>query len=202
MLESIIRLSKGDHGTTWCEPALSALDDWHDDKIPHDIFRMLNEGFAEMFFSNFVIFVEGPEDIAYLQAYWRAKNKSPLPHIIPVGGKENMLKPIKLAREFNINCFAVFDADREEASHEGNKRLTELLGIDESESFSQPVIEEKFAVWPDKIRETVASELNGFNIASLDKKPLKIAAEVTRVVGEGATSPSLDAIWSKIETRV
>lgn len=200
--ESIIRLNKDDNGTTWCKPDLSGLEDWDASKVPHDIFRMLNEGIAEMFFSKFVVFVEGPEDVAYLQAYWRARGMSPLPHIIPVDGKPKMPKPIKLARAFNIDCFAVFDADRKKASHNSNSDMAKLLGIDSTENFASPIIGENFAVWPNKISKTIEAEMPDFDATAVRKKPLEIAAEVARVVEEGGASESLDEMWVKIESRI
>ena len=200
--ESIVRLSKSDAGTVWCEHDISALSGWDSNKIPRDVFRMLNEGMAEMFFSDFVVFVEGPEDVAYLQAYWRAKGKQRLPHIIAVGGKPNLLKPIRLAKSFNIDFFVVFDADRQNASHGKNKKIAELLGIDEAEQFSSPLIEENFAVWPNEIDKTIDEEMPNFNAAGLEKEPLKIAVEVARVVAAGESSASLDDVWLKIEPKI
>ena len=69
-----------------------------------------------MFFSKFVILVEGYEDVGYVRgaigAYgYEEEFLSYGYNIIPVMGKEEMVPVIELCKAFRIPYFVVFDAD-------------------------------------------------------------------------------------------
>jgi putative ATP-dependent endonuclease of OLD family len=94
---------------------------------------------AEMFFTDRVVFVEGPEDVAYIVTYLHCLNKwqdfrRHGGHIVPVYCKSNLLRPAALAEAFQIPYFVVFDADSNcpdkwRAIHaRDNSQLLALLG--------------------------------------------------------------------------
>jgi hypothetical protein len=120
---------------------------------------------AEMFFAERVVFVEGPEDVAYLLTYlhclglWGDFRRSGS-HVIPVYGKSNLLRPLAIAENFEIPTFAVFDGDadaecRWRKDHErDNVRLLSFLGQSHLGPFPvTDVVAPNFAVFRTQLAE-------------------------------------------------
>ena len=71
---------------------------------------------SEMFFTPVLVLVEGIEDAAYLHATLQLSDKwgdfrQSGCHIVPVNGKEYLLRPLAIATELGIRVIAVFDSD-------------------------------------------------------------------------------------------
>ena len=95
------------------------------------IHQALQPSLNEMFFTPFLILVEGLEDVAYITVYlhlsgrwsdWRRLGG----HIVPVGGKSNLIQPLAAAKLLTIPTFVVFDSDAHSpdrgGSHMRNKK--------------------------------------------------------------------------------
>ena len=70
----------------------------------------------ELFFTNALILVEGLEDVAYISTYFTLMDKwndfrRLGCHIVPVGGKSELARPIAIAQQLHIPTFVVFDSD-------------------------------------------------------------------------------------------
>lgn len=123
----------------------------------------------EMFFAPKLILVEGPEDIAYINAglvilgLWDEFRASGA-HIIPVGGKAQFLRPLLVAKELGIPTFTIFDGDGDKQG-ENKKQNTYLLealeGGDPSTPFpAETKWEDSFVQWVIDIRSTFEEEIN------------------------------------------
>lgn len=80
------------------------------------LYPSLNPAMSEMFFCNVLILTEGIEDIAYIMSYLTLTEKIKEfrqfgCHIVPVNGKNNLIKPSAIAKQFGIPCFVIWDAD-------------------------------------------------------------------------------------------
>lgn len=80
------------------------------------LYPSLNPAMSEMFFCNVLILTEGIEDIAYIMSYLTLTEKIKEfrqfgCHIVPVNGKNNLIKPSAIAKQFRIPCFVIWDAD-------------------------------------------------------------------------------------------
>lgn len=70
----------------------------------------------EMFFCKVLILVEGVEDVAHISTYISLlglmdRYRRCGCHIIPVGGKSEIIKPLAMAKQLNIPVYVVCDAD-------------------------------------------------------------------------------------------
>ena len=80
------------------------------------LYPSLNPVINEMFFCKVLILVEGQEDIAYITSYLLLTGKI-LEfrrygcHIVPVDGKNKLIKPLAMAKLLSIPAYVVFDAD-------------------------------------------------------------------------------------------
>lgn len=90
------------------------------------LFPALNPQINEMFFCKHLVLVEGIEDVAYLTTYltlsgqmeqFRRKGA----HIVPVGGKSNLLRPIAVAKRLQIPVYVVFDGDTDKQFIQGEE---------------------------------------------------------------------------------
>lgn len=187
----------------------------------------------EMFFTQRLILVEGLEDVAYIHSWlvlsdrWEEYRRTGC-HIVPVGGKSEMIRPAIIAQGLKIPTFAVFDSDGDQIGdperrrpHErDNKALLRLFGGDDSNLFPTGVIfGDRFATWPDDIGETFKRECIAAigvqakdrfenlqnksrakygNAGSLNKDTLYIGDLLSRIHDLGITPPSLDQLCSNI----
>lgn len=118
---------------------------------------------AEMFFVNKVVFVEGPEDIAYLSQYLHAVDKldelrAKGVGIVPTSSKSGMVQAVAIAKCLQIPHFAVWDSDGHEqhvdrrAKHEAdNIALRKLFGCADLTAFPDvDVFDTGFCTWRDE----------------------------------------------------
>lgn len=80
------------------------------------LYPSLNPIINEMFFCNHLILAEGIEDVAYISTYMMLTGQSVDfrkygCHIVPVGGKSEIIKPLAMAKLLNIPVLVVCDAD-------------------------------------------------------------------------------------------
>jgi len=123
----------------------------------------------EIFFSKFVIIIEGQEDYGYLQtAINLYGNKKRFLeggyNIVPALGKNDISPVIELCKAFHIPFFVVFDSDSNTAKKENgikktNIRLRKQLGSPDSEPLHEQIdSNELFWAWPLDIKDSLVNE--------------------------------------------
>ena len=126
----------------------------------------------EMFFTQRLILVEGLEDVAYIHSWlvlsdrWDGYRRTGC-HIVPCGGKSEMIRPAIIAEGLGIPTFAIFDSDGGKLNRDGertrherdNKALLRLFGGDDNNLFPTGVIlGKRYVTWPDDIGDTFSRE--------------------------------------------
>jgi len=172
------------------------------------LYPSLNPIINEMFFCNNLILTEGIEDVAYISTYLLLSEKMSDfrkngCHIVPVGGKSYIIKPLAMAKLLNIPTFIVCDADTNkeqipdeakrksevEKHKKDNRSILNLLGYNTiSEWPSDSVIEKDLYMWKTNLTKIIEDEFgeswnthleNAFkfygNPGGLKKNPLAIA---------------------------
>ncbi len=91
------------------------------------LYPSLNPIINEMFFCNNLILTEGIEDVAFISTYLMlTRNIMDFRkygcHIVPVGGKSSIIKPLAMAKLLNIPVFVICDADTDKEQIEDNNR--------------------------------------------------------------------------------
>ena len=150
------------------------------------LYPILNPVINEMFFCKNLILVEGIEDLAYITTQLMLNNKMEQfrkngCHIVPVGGKSNIIRTLAMANLLKIPVFVVFDADTQEADKQNvsedatakqnreakitkhkkdNKILLNLAGYStESEWPGQVVWKDNMVMWKTEIARTIKEEI-------------------------------------------
>lgn len=136
------------------------------------LFPTLRPEISEMFFCKKLVLVEGIEDVAYLTTYFQLTGKMNEVrrtglHVIPVGGKSEIIKPLAIATLLKIPIFVVCDADtnkdREceiEKHKKDNASILHLLGMDKSLNWPEATITSPtLRMWKTNITETIEHEL-------------------------------------------
>jgi predicted ATP-dependent endonuclease of OLD family len=172
------------------------------------LYPSLNPIINEMFFCNNLILVEGIEDLAYISTYLMLTgNMSDFRkygcHIVPVGGKSSIVKPLAMAKLLNIPVFVVFDADTDKdqiddqktkrsevCKHKkDNRSILELLDKNSLDEWpSDSIFEDDMVMWKtnltSEIKDELGAEWNQYKQQSdthygqpggLNKNPLAIA---------------------------
>lgn len=136
--------------------------------------QALQPQISEMFFATRLVFVEGREDVAFIQTYLELKGywsrfRSVGSHIIPADGKSEILRPLVIARKLEIPTFLVFDCDgnTEEKWRNHHKRdnlsLFRAMGIDDIEPFPDTVTKKDCFAWKfnlsHELKECVPNEI-------------------------------------------
>lgn len=193
------------------------------------IHQALQPELNEMFFTERLVLVEGSEDAAYIHTWlsltdrWDAYRKSRC-HIVPVNGKNQLIRPGIIAQGLEIPAFALADADGEkpDENEKRNRALARIFGGDEDELFPlAPQWNSKFVLWPANFADTVERELIDSlgiqgqqrfddirtraraacgNADRLDKNPIYIGHLLQISWTAGARSPSLDKLCEAILT--
>ncbi|OGS06391.1 MAG: ATP-dependent endonuclease [Elusimicrobia bacterium RIFOXYA12_FULL_51_18] len=189
------------------------------------LYPILNPIINEMFFCNILILVEGVEDLAYITAQMLLSDnleqfRASGCHVVPVGGKSKMIKPLAMANLLKIPVFIVFDADANvsKAEHvtkhkKDNRTLLNLAGHGaEHEWPSQTVWKENMVMWGTEIGDTVEKEIGSDfakystlacarydNVGDLKKNPLAIACMLEEAAKETKKSKSLGKLVSAIK---
>lgn len=172
------------------------------------LYPSLNPVINEMFFCKVLILVEGQEDIAYITSYLLLTGKI-LEfrrydcHIVPVDGKNKLIKPLAMAKLLSIPAYVVFDADTDKeniqdenkrnsevAKHKNdNKAILKIQGHEaENEWPADNIIKDNLTCWKTKLTDAIKAEFGTdwekyknksasfYDYAGdLDKNPLAIA---------------------------
>lgn len=172
------------------------------------LYPSLNPIINEMFFCNNLILTEGIEDVAYISTYLMLTGSNMDfrrygCHIVPVGGKSSIIKPLAMAKLLNIPVFVVCDADTDKGQIENeerrksevskhkkdNRSILNLLEYgDLNEWPSASIIKPDLLIWKTNLTQTVENELGAQwkvhldsayehygNPGELKKNPLSIA---------------------------
>jgi len=126
---------------------------------------VVNEGF----FADSVLVVEGLSDMGIFWKLQEIMGKDWAQQsivVVPAEGKGKMDRPILTFKGFSIPTYFVFDADnhnigkgdKEERTKKENHMLMRLAGV-EIEDFPDTQINEGWAVFSDKLEETIKEEL-------------------------------------------
>lgn len=140
------------------------------------IHQALQPNIAEMFFVRVPVLVEGQEDVAYITSELHLSNQWSEYrhlgcHLIPVNGKSNLIKPLAIAKEFELPVFTIFDADGDtkrkdlRTGHKSdNKALISLLDVNYEPFPSENIIKKNHAIWKTNIGSVVKAEFgNHYN---------------------------------------
>ena len=97
------------------------------------LYPSLNPIINEIFFCNKLILTEGIEDVAYISTYLMlTENMMDFRkygcHIVPVGGKSSIIKPLAMAQLLNIPVFVICDADTDKDQIEDENRRKSEVG--------------------------------------------------------------------------
>ena len=130
---------------------------------------------TELFFCKTPIFVEGPEDIAFLSVYMQKKGlwsefRKLGCHFIPCIGKTNMSRPLAIAKGLKMKPFVVFDGDCDKATGKAdcqqrrdNGCILKLVESDADPIQEENLFSDNFVMWKtrilDEIRSHVGKEL-------------------------------------------
>lgn len=181
------------------------------------LYPTLRPEISEMFFSKKLVLVEGIEDVAYLTSYIELMGRmsdfrrSGF-HIIPVGGKNELIKPLAIAKLLNIQVFVVCDADTDKTreceinKHKAdNAAILHLLGHDKSDHWPEADIKkDNLRMWKTNITATIGLEFGAAwkthedraasfygNAGGLKKNPLAVSRALESAWIEGVRSETL-----------
>lgn len=184
------------------------------------LYPLLNPVINEMFFCNILILVEGLEDVAYISTYLMLTGKMEAfrkngCHIVPVGGKSNIIKPLAMANLLKIPTFVVWDADTHETKTDkitkhkkDNKVLLSLAGNEKEQEWpDQTICKENMVMWKTEIDKIAKEEIGATwqeynnkacarydNASDLQKNPLLIACIMEQTFSDGKKSKSLETL--------
>lgn len=139
----------------------------------------------EMFFCSFRVFVEGLEDVAYVNAYLSLLGhwdefRSLGGYIIPVQGKNHLINALAIANEFALPYFVIFDSDgdtppddpakptgRRTQHEKENRAIFALAGFGSADAFPPDiVIAENLAAWPTKMSDIIKAEIGAEHLTA------------------------------------
>jgi len=188
------------------------------------LYPSLNPVINEMFFCKKLILVEGYEDIAYINSYllltgrindYRRQGC----HIVPVEGKNRIIKPLAMAFLLEIPTMVIFDCDtnkeREDeiAKHKrDNRAILDLKNYNEINEWpSETIYKSDLIAWRTNITDEVRNELGEAlrvyedraaafygNAGGLKKNPLSIAKTLELAWKDGVKSELLLDLTDKI----
>src|SRR5690554_2035441 len=184
------------------------------------LYPTLRPEISEMFFSRKLILVEGIEDVAYLTSYIQLMGRlsdfrRSGYHIIPVGGKNELLKPLAITKLLKIEVFVVCDADTDKTREDevtkhkkDNAAILYLLGHDVAENWPEADIRKSnLRMWKTNITDTVGPEfgedwkkhedqaaLYYGNAGGLKKNPLAVSRALESAWNAGLKSATLQEL--------
>ena len=187
------------------------------------IHQILQPAINEMFFTHWLILVEGLEDVAYIMAYLNLLGKSDDYrrmgcHIVPVNGKSRFLEPLIVAKHMKIPTYVIFDADPDkkkyQTEHEkDNKAILSLLGKPKQDPLPNKTIwGSGFTMWHSDIGSIVKNDIGENEWVSfqneadkiyghagkLRKNTLHIGASLALAWDAGKRSANLKRLCTKI----
>ncbi|MFO7906925.1 MAG: AAA family ATPase [Pirellulaceae bacterium] len=214
---SVSQLSYGDLAKTLHSAGQKLLKE---QGILAKVYPSLNPGVNEMFFCRVLILVEGIEDVAHLSSYLSLLGLLPRfrkcgCHVVPVGGKSEIVKPLAMAKQLDIPVFIIIDADTDtqKADHitkhkHDNKAILSLMGYGaESEWPRSDIWKSDLVMWKHDLTKLVEAEIganwpNHVNAAAvhygqpgnLKKNPLAVSRALEAAWKSGDKSPSLERL--------
>ena len=188
------------------------------------LYPSLNPVINEMFFCKVLILVEGQEDIAYITSYLLLSGKIKEfrkygCHIVPVDGKNKLIKPLALAKLLKIPAKVIFDADTDKTKvdevikhKKDNKAILNLQGFaKESEWPTSNIIQENLWCWKTNLTDTIETEFGDKwlkyrdksshfydNAGDLKKNQLAIAKTLEQAWEDGEKSKTLLELIDRI----
>lgn len=165
------------------------------------LYSSLNPLINEMFFCKVLVLVEGIEDSAYIYTSLTLSEKLNEfrkfgCHIVPVGGKNMLIKPIAIANLLKIPVFVVFDGDTDKKKEceikehrKDNGSIQSLLGEYKIEDWPETTKwSHNYVMWRTNITSTIKEEFGDEwekykekarskygQTSGLEKNPLAIA---------------------------
>lgn len=188
------------------------------------LYPILRPEISEMFFSKKLVLVEGIEDVAYLTSYIQLMGRlsdfrRSGYHIIPVGGKSELIKPLAIAKLLNIEVFVVCDADTDKTREDeinkhksDNAAILHLLGYDKDENWPDFDIKKpNIVMWKTNITNTIDQEFGADwniykdqaasyygNAGGLKKNPLAVSRALEIAWCKGVQSQTLQDLVNRI----
>jgi len=188
------------------------------------LYPQLNVGISEMFFCKVLVLVEGIEDVAYLSSYLALTGvindfRRYGCHIVPVGGKSEIIKPLAMARALKIPVYTVFDADTDQEKAEyiqknkvDNAVLLKLQGHEDSLNWPEECVwRDNLTMWRTSITAIVSEELGAQwkdhedaaaafygNAGGLKKNPLAVSRALESAWAAELKSASLCRLTTQI----
>lgn len=188
------------------------------------LYPALSSGLNEMFFCKVLVLVEGIEDVAYITAYLSMSGlmsqfRRHGCHIVPVGGKSEILKPLAMAKQLQIPVYVVLDADTgttktdDIIKHKNdNAAILSLLGhASESTWPSTSIWRNDLTMWNTNITQVVEEELGEDwkqhcdaaaayygNAVNLKKNPLAVSRALETAWVNNTRSSSLQQLAKNI----
>jgi predicted ATP-dependent endonuclease of OLD family len=191
---------------------------------------LLNPYISEVFFSDFVVLVEGEEDKAILEAALARHAARDLVGrrafvVTPVGGKKNLDKLVLILEQLRIPSYLVFDRDgegreREESVTRTNLALQRLVGVRQPEPMPATRAENTWSVFAPCLTDVVKDEIGPENWLTyrdracdawgiearknIEKNPEIVSRMLEMAEADGRSSPSIinciDAIVRRFRT--
>lgn len=188
------------------------------------LYPSLNPVVNEMFFCKILILTEGIEDVAYLTSYLSLSGRMGDfrrygCHIVPVGGKSELVKPLAMAKLLKLTVFVMFDADTDKTKPDevtrhknDNKAILTLLGHDkDSEWPTASLWKNDLVLWKTNITDIARIEIGDKwkshvdaacahygNAADLKKNPLAISRALESSWNDNLRSDSLEKVADNI----
>lgn len=136
------------------------------------LYPALNPTLSEMFFCSRLILVEGIEDVAHISAYLElggltGEYRRWGCHIVPVGGKSELVKPLAMALRLGLPAYVVFDADTDKTTEsevvqhkKDNRALQLLLGVAEPDEWPGSHLQgPNYYIWSKNLTAAVGDSL-------------------------------------------
>lgn len=190
------------------------------------LYPNLNPVVNEMFFCGRLILVEGIEDLAHITAYLSLRGlmsdyRSHGCHIVPVGGKSELLRPLAIALEIGIPVYVVWDADTDKEKDsevtqhkKENRALQVLLGVSEPEEWPADNVQaDNYCMWKTNLTDAIRASFGDAWTAAqeaaatrygqpggLQKNPVAIAYAQEQAWNNGARCSELETLTASIVT--
>jgi len=190
------------------------------------IHQALQPALNEIFFTPFLVLVEGREDAAYIHAYINLMDKAGDLrrvgcHIVPADRKSSLLIPLAIVTELGMPTFLVFDADTHAPDRNGaremhrkdNLALLRLAGIPAPDPLpSRTLWTDRVVMWAtefgreiegdfpaeDWARLSEEIEARFGHVGGLSKNPLFIAERLEAAWSRGLRSRQLEDLCNRV----
>lgn len=181
------------------------------------IHQSLQPVINEMFFTHRLVLVEGQEDVAYIVTYLNLLGKFDDYrrmgcHIVPVNGKNQLIRPLVIAKRMEIPTYVVFDADTD--NEKTNRDILTLSGNpDENPMPNETAWGKGITMWYPNLASVVKNEIGediweklkaeiagryGCSTYTFKKNPLHIGEILSLAYKAGNRSESLTKLCVEI----